>query len=101
MIRIENSDDRERTPNPEELFRELHRNSANILDRMCQVGPNKTYESFEKEIQQLNLILISTYGTATKIFEGEFDKEVPGVGILHVKFYSTGYMELVLRGSST
>lgn len=99
MIRIEGESFKEDVPDPETLFKKLHKNNADIIDRTCNSFSGKEYESFEKEIQRLNTILIATYGGDTGAFEGEFDKEVLGIGVLHVKFYSMGYMELSVHKS--
>ncbi len=98
MIRIEKSQYGGMEKSPEELFRELHRNNADILDRLCaaHTDDGRTLTSLEAEVRQLNALLISTYGIATAEYEGEFDMAIEGKGTLHVKFYSTGFMEISL-----
>lgn len=96
MIYIRSESQFEHAPDPEALFRERHINNADILDNICKVGPGETFEQIERRVRQMNLIMISTYGTAIDMFEGEFDKEIVGIGTLRVRFYGTGYMDLTL-----
>ncbi|MBU3668879.1 MAG: hypothetical protein FGM57_02845 [Candidatus Taylorbacteria bacterium] len=100
MIHIREGYKPESTPDPETLFRELHRNNADILDRICKADANQTYEKMEVVIRQLRNTLITTYGVNMGEFEGEFDREIPGIGTLHVKFYSMGFMDLTLKPAS-
>jgi hypothetical protein len=95
MIRIE----RPEGPSPEELFRELHRNNAHILDRMKDHFRHEdtALQDLLFDIQRLQTAFEQTYSADKGVFEGEFNMEIPGKGILHVKFYNEGYMELSLE----
>lgn len=95
MIRIE----RPEGPSPEKLFRELHKNNAHILDRMKDHFRHEdtALEDLLFDIQRLQNALDQTYSEDKGLFEGEFDMEIPSKGILHVRFYNEGYMELALQ----
>ncbi len=92
MIRNEFPESRE---SPEDLFRRLHRNNADILDKMCAVysqgDPENTLRTY---VEYINKQLLHTYGIGTAGYEGEFYMTIYEDKKLWVKFYETGFMEL-------